>query len=130
MLKGRRKLVVAGCAPNMQKKMFRDAFAEAGMDISRDLIPLDIREMTTQDAVAKVQKALEALVKTYQDLVLDKDAPLGVVHGDCAEDAEHLAGRLRESGCRGEILVSCFEPVTGSHVGPGAVALFFYGIHR
>lgn len=76
------------------------------------------------------KKALEALVKTYQNLVLDKDAPLGVVHADCAEDAEHLAGQLREAGCRGEILVSCFEPVTGSHVGPGAVAIFFYGIHR
>ena len=34
MLKGKRKMIVAGCAPNMQKKMFRDAFAAAGMDIA------------------------------------------------------------------------------------------------
>jgi len=59
LLKSHRKLVVGGCAPNMQKKMFRDAFAEAGMDINKDLIPLDIRDMTTDEAVAKVEKALE-----------------------------------------------------------------------
>lgn len=76
------------------------------------------------------KKALEALVKTYQNLVSDKNAPVGISHADCLGDAEHLAGQLRELGCRGEIVISCFEPVTGSHVGPGAIAVFFYGIHR
>ena len=26
-----------------------------------------------------------------------------------------------------EIMLVCYEPVTGSHVGPGALALFFEG---
>ncbi len=60
-LKGKRKLVVAGCAPNMQRKMFRDAFAEAGMDIASDLVPLDIRDMTTDSAVQLVEKALQEM---------------------------------------------------------------------
>jgi len=60
-LRGKRKLIVAGCAPNMQRKMFRDAFADAGMDIAQDLVPLDIRDMTTDAAVQLVEKALEAL---------------------------------------------------------------------
>ena len=30
LLKSGRKMVVAGCAPNMQKKMFRDAFRQRG----------------------------------------------------------------------------------------------------
>ena len=34
---------------------------------------------------------------------------------------------LREKGHTGEILTVCYEPVTGSHVGPGALALFFMG---
>lgn len=58
MLKAGRKLVIAGCAPNMQIKLFRDAFAAAGMDIKTDMVPLDIREMTTDEAVEKVSKAL------------------------------------------------------------------------
>ena len=57
-LKGKRKVIVAGCAPNMQYKLFRDAFTNAGMDVKRDLIPLDIREMTTEEAVRKVEDAL------------------------------------------------------------------------
>ena len=33
--------------------------------------------------------------------------------------------KLRDAGQTGEILSVCYEPVTGSHVGPGALALFF-----
>jgi len=59
-LQAHRKLVVAGCAPNMQYKMFRDAFAAAGLDVKADLTPLDIRDMTTDEAVQKVAEALAA----------------------------------------------------------------------
>ncbi|ATW23600.1 hypothetical protein [Candidatus Formimonas warabiya] len=60
-LKAHRKVIIGGCAPNMQKKLFRDAFSHAGLDIHRDLIPLDVRDMTTEEAVAKVQQALDEL---------------------------------------------------------------------
>ncbi len=61
MLQAKRKLVVAGCAPNMQTKLFRDAFADAGMDVRADLVPLDVRDMTLDEAFAKVEKALEEM---------------------------------------------------------------------
>jgi heterodisulfide reductase subunit A-like polyferredoxin len=60
-LTSKRKLLIAGCAPNMQYKLFRDAFKAAGMDVKADLVPLDIREMTTDEAVEKVEKALQAM---------------------------------------------------------------------
>lgn len=60
-LQGRRKVIVAGCAPNMQYKMFRDAFEAAGMDVKKDLVPLDIRDMTVDEAIEKVQGALSDL---------------------------------------------------------------------
>lgn len=60
-LKSKRKVVIGACALNMQKKMFRDAFAEAGLDINKDLVALDIRDMTTEEAVAKVQAALDEM---------------------------------------------------------------------
>jgi hypothetical protein len=43
----------------MQTKLFRDAFKAAGMDVKSDLIPVDIRVMTTDEAVARIQKALD-----------------------------------------------------------------------
>ncbi|MEN6548658.1 MAG: hypothetical protein ABFE07_21635 [Armatimonadia bacterium] len=61
MLKAKRKLIVAGCAPNMQTKLFRDALAEAGMDVKADLVPLDVRDMTLEQAFEKVEKALEEM---------------------------------------------------------------------
>ncbi|MHB8993955.1 MAG: hypothetical protein ACYC63_01760 [Armatimonadota bacterium] len=61
MLKAGRKMIVAGCAPNMQTKLFRDAFADAGMDVKADLVPLDVRDMTLEQAFEKVEKALEEM---------------------------------------------------------------------
>ena len=61
ILKSGRKMVVAGCAPNMQYKMFRDAFSNAGMDVKQDLTPLDIRDMTTDEAVEKVANSLKEM---------------------------------------------------------------------
>jgi len=62
-LKKGRKYMVAGCAPVMQKKLFKDAFANAGLDVNKDLVPLDIRNMTTEEAVALVKKSLEETQK-------------------------------------------------------------------
>lgn len=76
------------------------------------------------------KRALDALVSKYQELVTDKNAPVGIAHADSMEDAMQLAQRIKESGHRGELMMECYEPVTGSHVGPGTIALFFYGTHR
>jgi hypothetical protein len=61
ILQAKRPLVIAGCAPNMQYKLFRDAFAAQDMDVRRDMVPLDIRDMTTDEAVEKVATALRQM---------------------------------------------------------------------
>ena len=63
-LKANRQVVIGACAPNMQRKMFKDAFAEAGLDASKDLISIDVRDMTTDQAVEKVSAALEKMEET------------------------------------------------------------------
>jgi heterodisulfide reductase subunit A-like polyferredoxin len=62
-LKKDRKYLVAGCAPIMQRKLFKDSFVNAGLDINKDLIPIDARNMTTQEALALVKKTLEETAK-------------------------------------------------------------------
>jgi len=52
------RYMVAGCAPVMQKKLFRDAFQKAGLDVTKDLIPLDVRNMKLEEALNTVKKAL------------------------------------------------------------------------
>jgi heterodisulfide reductase subunit A-like polyferredoxin len=60
-LQAKRPVIIAGCAPNMQYKLFRDAFAAKGMDVKQDMVPLDIREMSTDDAIAKVAAKLKEM---------------------------------------------------------------------
>jgi heterodisulfide reductase subunit A-like polyferredoxin len=61
LLQAKRPLVIAACAPNMQNKMFRDAFAAEGMDVKKNMVPLDIRDMTTDEAFEKVAAALQKM---------------------------------------------------------------------
>ena len=51
-------------------------------------------------------------------------------HGDCIEDAEYLAGRIREEWNVQDVVINYVGPVIGAHSGPGTLALFFLGTHR
>ena len=74
----------------------------------------------------------EAIARRYEELVRDAQTQtVGIAHADCAPDAQILASLLRRSSCPPkQILLVDYEPVTGSHVGPGTVALFFPGIEK
>ena len=71
-------------------------------------------------------KAMDTLIALYNELVEDKSAPVGISHAAAPAEALHLTTRLRQSGCTGPILSVCHEPVTGAHVGPGMLAVYFY----
>lgn len=76
------------------------------------------------------KQSLTALADFYEKLAADKTEEIGIAHADDADGAQFLLDALRQRGFTGECLTVCYEPVTGSHVGPGTVALFFQGIHR
>jgi len=58
-LKKGTRYIVAGCAPVMQSKLFRDAFNKIGLDINKDLIALDVRNMKLEEALGVVKNALK-----------------------------------------------------------------------
>lgn len=60
-LKANRKVIIGACAPNMQKKLFHQAFQDAGLDMQKDCVMLDIRDMTNEQAFDKVKTALVEL---------------------------------------------------------------------
>ncbi len=51
------KLIVAGCDPVMQKKMFGWTFKEIGFDENK-FVGVEIRNMTTEEAIKAIDKAL------------------------------------------------------------------------
>ena len=72
------------------------------------------------------KRAVEALAKRYDELAVQADAQtVCIAHADCPEDAEYLKKLLCKNKPPKDILTVCYEPVTGSHVGPGTLALFF-----
>lgn len=48
------ELYIAACDPQMQSKMFRDAFDATGFDKTK-FVALDIRNKTTEEAVAAIK---------------------------------------------------------------------------
>ena len=80
-------------------------------------------------AFAKVRgrkKAIEELADRYDAFVDNaENQVIGIAHADCEEDANRLIELLRRHHPPKDILTVCYEPVTGSHVGPGTLALFF-----
>ena len=75
------------------------------------------------------KKALMALARKYSERVDDVSAPVFITHADCEEDAKALAEMLRGMGAS-NIVIEYYDLCTGSHVGPGTVALFFTGKDR
>ncbi len=81
-------------------------------------------------AFAEVQgrrRSIKALAAQYERHVVNaSEQTVGVAHAACREDAALLIKLIKESSCPPrDILLVDYEPVTGSHVGPGALALFF-----
>jgi DegV family protein with EDD domain len=53
-----------------------------------------------------------------------------ISHGDCIEDAQYLADRVRNELGYEHIEINFVGPVIGAHSGPGTLALFFLGNER
>ncbi len=76
------------------------------------------------------KKALLALAEAFgQKAIQPENYTAAICHADCEEDALALADMLRERGAK-DIIIEYYDLCTGSHVGPGTVALFFYGKDR
>jgi len=74
------------------------------------------------------KKSIAALAEKYDAFVKDPESQVvGIAHADCPEDAELLASLLRKNHPPKDILIVTYEPVTGAHVGPATLALFFRG---
>ncbi len=77
------------------------------------------------------KKALDAIVEHYRSKVISPETQrIAITHGDCPEEAENLAQRICQIAPPRELIICPHEPITGSHVGPGMLALFFFGESR
>ena len=74
------------------------------------------------------KKSLRALFEMVKKYAAEPEKQtLFLSHGDCPEDAQWLANKLREELGVKDIMVSTIGPIIGAHSGPGTVAIFFEG---
>lgn len=96
----------------------------------------NLKPLLTGDSEGKIvscgkvigrKKSLQALADLFdRHAVAESGEIVAIAHGDCEAEAEYLAGLLKKKRGVRDVLIRYYEPGTGSHVGPGAMALFFF----
>ena len=85
-------------------------------------------------SVSKVRgrkSAVDALFAKIKDMATDvSEQTVFISHGDCIEDAEYLAEKIKSELGVKEVIISYVGPVIGAHSGPGTLALFFMATKR
>ena len=77
------------------------------------------------------QGAIRKIAQKYKNKKHEvQDQPVFISHGDCEDDALLLRDLVKEISPDIEVIICKHEPVSGSHVGPGMLALFFRGVNR
>lgn len=77
------------------------------------------------------RKSLDALCSHMEETAIDPENQIVFIsHGDCIEDAEYLANRVKERLNVKDVMIHILDPVIGAHSGPGTVALFYIGTKR
>lgn len=85
-------------------------------------------------AIGKVigrKKSLLTLASEVADSIVDPESQtVFISHGDCEEEAQFLAKKIREKVNVKDVVINMLEPVIGAHSGPGTMAVFCLGEKR
>ncbi len=76
------------------------------------------------------KKSLNALIKTMQETLENESSvglPVGIVHGDCIDDANYIKDTLKETLNIRDVIINDINPSIGTHAGPGAIGICYYG---
>lgn len=76
-----------------------------------------------------VRNLADKLRENYEN---PEGRPVGIVHANCPEDAEALACLVRQElgpSCP-DVRIAPLDPTIGAHVGPGMIAIVFWGRDR
>lgn len=84
----------------------------------------------TKVGTARGRRAsIDALFDKTAATVTEKDV-MFICHGDCIDDANYLAERVRNELGVKEVIIGYTGVVIGSHSGPGTLAIFHIGTER
>lgn len=76
------------------------------------------------------KKSLKTIVERMKDTLGDApdySLPVGIVHSVCLEDAQAVADMIKEETQFTNIIINDISPSIGTHAGPGAIGILYYG---
>ena len=76
------------------------------------------------------KKSLSAILNAFKENVVSPETQVvAITHADCESEAQSLAEEVKKLGVK-DVIIEYYDICTGSHVGPGTIALFFMGKDR
>lgn len=81
---------------------------------------------TTRGRKKSIKMLVERMIATLDENT-DFSLPVGIVHAKCLEDAETLAQLVKEKTNFTTIMINDVSPSIGTHAGPGALGVLYYG---
>ncbi|MBO5460168.1 MAG: DegV family protein [Ruminococcus sp.] len=76
------------------------------------------------------KKSLKELVERMKSTLgenPDYSLPVGIIHGNCLDEAEALAEKVKEETQFTNVIINEISPSIGTHAGPGALGIIYYG---
>ncbi len=96
-----------------------------------------VMHVDNKGKLINVQKArgrrgsLDELVNKIKTTAIEPEKQtMFICHGDCIEDANYVAERMKKELGVPEVIIDYTGPVIGAHAGPGVLAVFFIGTER
>lgn len=92
----------------------------------------DEGHLVPMEKVRGRKKSLNALVDHMEKSATPPvgDQTVFITHGDCLEEAQYVADKVRERFGVRDVVINYVDPVVGAHSGPGTMALFFLADKR
>lgn len=86
--------------------------------------------LSSDGTVRGRKKSLRTIVDRMKSSLMentDYSIPVGIVHGNCIEDANTVAELVKSETGFTNIIINDISPSIGTHAGPGALGLIYYG---
>lgn len=117
------------------KRGGRISAAEAAIGSLLSIKPIlkgnELGKIVVHEKVRSRQRSLQALADhTIVRLVNPSEEYVAIAHCDAPEDAQFVAEAIRARCPVKEFIIRCYDLCTGAHVGPGTIAIFFFGQDR
>lgn len=90
-------------------------------------------KLVSLSSVRGRRRSLSTIVNNMAERIgthINDTLPICILHGDVPQDAQYVAGLIKEKLGTDNILINTVGPSIGAHSGPGAIGICFLGEYR